>query len=316
MTFQKDITNDPKYISVLDHGFVGLVDHMGSDNAIVQAARVSYGTGTKSVREDRSLIRYLLRHKHTSPFEMCQIKLHLKLPILVMRQLVRHRTASLNEYSGRYSEMTDEFYVPEIAQLKPQSTTNKQGRSGEISTKDAKSVQTLIREASENNYLIYKTLLGGNVEVVGDAGSEDVSGTDLSSGFPGLARELARSVLPVNNYTELYWTQNLHNMFHMLRLRMDGHAQWEIQEFARAIYELIQPLFPAACEAFDDYVVNASYLSGMETILLKDILALDYGDTLAEKVDALILGYPTPDAFFEHYRLTKRELDEFLNNWK
>lgn len=265
MTLQREVENDPKYKKVLDHGFVGLVDHMGNDNAIVQAARVSYGLGTKSVNEDRGLIRYLVRHKHTSPLEMCEVKLHIKLPIFVMRQLVRHRTSSLNEYSARYSVLTDEMYIPNIENIKPQSKTNKQGRAGDLVQSDAEAVQELIGKATNYSYRVYQTLLNEH---------EDVN-EYFSEEFPaqGVARELARTVMPVAGYTELYWKQNLHNLFHMLKLRDDSHAQWEIQEFARAIYELVKPLFPIACEAYEDYIKNSATLSRMDQELLHEVIS-------------------------------------------
>jgi thymidylate synthase (FAD) len=249
-----DFEKDKNYIPVLDHGFVGLVDHMGSDNAIVQAARVSYGAGTKQVQDDRNLIRYLMRHEHTTPFEMCEVKFHIKLPIFVMRQLVRHRTASMNEYSARYSVLTDEFYIPELEQIQKQSTTNKQGREdSEWDWQDKRNVQHAFQRSFHNAYKEYASLLG----------KED----------NGLARELARSVLPVGGYTELYWKANLKNFLHMARLRMDPHAQWEIREFAGAMYDLVKPLFPEACSAFEDYAVNSVKLSAGEYELVKNLIS-------------------------------------------
>ncbi len=304
MTLQKEVINNEKYVPVLDHGFVGLVDVMGSDSAIVQAARVSYGDGTKTLREDRGLIRYLVRHKHTSPLEMCEVKLHIKLPIFVMRQLVRHRTSSLNEYSARYSVLTDEMYVPEIENIKPQSKTNKQGRDGTLNVEDAQKVQELIRNSNEASYVIYKTLLG---ELV----------SDFSDEFPenGISREIARTVMPVAGYTELYWKQNLHNLFHMLKLREDSHAQWEIQEFARAIFKLVQPHFPIACEAYEDYIKNSVTLSGMERDLLNDIIVysnknnVSFGNAFAHMIDS----HGGEKALCEVYRLTQREIGELRN---
>jgi len=301
MTLQSDVIGNDRYIPVLDHGFVGLVDHMGSDSAIVNAARVSYGNGTKSVREDRGLIRYLVRHKHTSPLEMVEVKLHLKLPIFVMRQLVRHRTSSLNEYSGRYSVLTDEFYVPNVENIKPQSTTNKQGRGGQLSVEDAAEAHMMIQQATSDAYDVYTQLLG---EVKNDEYSED---------FQGITRELARTVMPVAGYTELYWKQNLHNLFHMLKLREDSHAQWEIQEFARAIYRLIQPLFPAACEAYEDYIRDAKTLSGMEVNLLQSVInrSDELGITFAEAFQGTVEDFASDTEFLDHFRLSKRELIEF-----
>jgi thymidylate synthase (FAD) len=259
-----DFEKDKNYIPVLDHGFVGLVDHMGSDNAIVQAARVSYGAGTKQVQDDRNLIRYLMRHEHTTPFEMCEVKFHIKLPIFVMRQLVRHRTASMNEYSARYSVLTDEFYIPELEQIQKQSTTNKQGREdSEWDWQDKRNVQHAFQRSFHNAYKEYASLLG----------KEDA----------GLARELARSVLPVGGYTELYWKANLKNFLHMARLRMDLHAQWEIREFAGAMYDLVKPLFPEACSAFEDYAVNSVKLSAGEYELVKSLISKEKWSTMIEK---------------------------------
>lgn len=299
MTLQKEIKNDPKYIEILDHGFVGLVDHMGSDSAIVQAARVSYGDGTKTVMEDRGLIRYLIRHKHTSPIEMCEVKLHIKLPIFIMRQLVRHRTASLNEYSGRYSVMTDEFYVPELENIKPQSLDNKQGRNGSFTIEDAIVIQNKIRESNDSTYKVYESLIG----------NEEDPGYNL-------AREISRTVLPVSNYTELYWKQDLKNLFHLLRLRLDPHAQWEIQVLSQAIYDLIQPLFPIACEAFEDYERQSATFSRMELNLLKDIMSTYKGGVHGFIEDKMSHDNLTETSFAKQYGMTKRELTEFISRFK
>jgi thymidylate synthase (FAD) len=280
-----DFTTDKNYIPVLDHGFVGLVDHMGDDSAIAQAARVSYGKGTKSVQTDRGLIRYLMRHEHTTPFEMCEVKFHLKLPIFVMRQLVRHRTASLNEYSARYSEITDEFYLPHPENLKPQSTTNKQGRDGELTDEQRAHVVADQLEAWDHSYNIYKQHIDSF----------------------GLARETARAILPVGGYTECYWKANLKNFLHMARLRMDSHAQWEIQEFARAMYELAKPHFPMACEAFEDYSVDAVKISKQEISLLKRLMKSSWED--------LVDNYRTEDTIAKEYGLSKRELEDFKKTW-
>jgi len=287
MTLRSDIdfTTDKNYVPVLDHGFVGLVDHMGDDSAIAQAARVSYGKGTKSVQTDRGLIRYLMRHEHTTPFEMCEVKFHLKLPIFVMRQLVRHRTASLNEYSARYSEITDEFYLPNPENLKPQSTTNKQGRDGELTDEQRAHVVADQLEAWDHSYNIYKQ----HIDSV------------------GLARETARAILPVGGYTECYWKANLKNFLHMARLRMDSHAQWEIQEFSRAMYELAKPHFPIACEAFEDYSVDAIKISKQEVSLLKRLMKSSWED--------LITNYRAEDVIRTEYGLSKRELEDFKKSW-
>jgi thymidylate synthase (FAD) len=311
MTTVNDIENDPRYIKVLNSGFVGVVDHMGSDAAIVQAARVSYGDGTKSVREDRALIRYLVRHKHTSPLEMVEVCLHIKTPIFVMRQLVRHRTANLNEYSGRYSVMTDEFYIPELENIKPQSTDNKQGRNGQLSACEQQYFQSNMKTHCQISYDLYQKLLEPVQYGIESCPEGDPAGV-------GMARELARTILPLSNYTELYWKQDLHNLFNMLRLRSDSHAQWEIQEYARAIYDLIQPLFPEACGAYEDYIRDSATLSSMEIKLMRDLLEEpDKGDIqfrVGMMIKVNFLG--DQKAMLAHYRLTKRELDEFIANWK
>ena len=298
MTTLKDISvTDTRYVKVLDKGFVGLIDHMGSDDAVVQAARVSYGTGTKKVREDRGLIRYLMRHEHTTPFEMCEVKFHIRLPIFVMRQLIRHRTASVNEYSGRYSVMTDEFYVPKTIEL--QSTTNKQGREGLYSEAETSGFRDIMNDMHTKAYETYEQFI-----------EED------------MARETARAILPVSNYTETYWKCNLKNFLHMAWLRMDSHAQWEIRMFADAMYGLVQPLFPAVCEAFEDYKLNAVRLSSMEVKLTKVI----FGDYMENWDDYITDWYEMPDMSPESveqaekrickdFGLSKRELEEFKKKW-
>ena len=240
-----------KAFKVLDHGFIRLVDYMGSDAAIVQAARVSYGKGTKKVSQDRELIRYLLGHRHTSPFEMVEFKFHIKLPIFVARQWIRHRSASVNEYSGRYSVMKQEFYRPEREEIRFQSAVNRQGRSDEE-----------VPEVLKENFLSH---LG-------------VSQQDLYEkyhGFveAGLARELERINLPLSLYTEWYWKIDLHNLFHFLRLRMDSHAQKEIRLYAQVMAEMVKAVCPIAYEAFLDYIVNAVTFSVQELASLGESLA-------------------------------------------
>ena len=235
-----------------EHGFVRLIDVMGDDNCIADAARVSYGKGTRTASDNRALIRYLVRHKHTSPLEMVEVKFHLKLPIFIMRQLVRHRTASLNEYSGRYSIMTDDCYEPSDDYIKPQSQTNKQGRDGEFSYAWKSSYKQKIKGAITKSLIAYKFLIGTESALHG-----------------GLTRELARTVLPVSNYTECYWKIDLHNFFHFCRLRMDSHAQQEIQDYAKVMYEMVKPLVPIASEAFEDYSLNSMSLSRMEWDVIK-----------------------------------------------
>lgn len=237
------------YIKIHDHGFVGLVDHMGSDAAIVEAARVSYQTGTKATRTDRALIRYLMRHKHTSPFEMCEVKLHLRAPIFVLRQWIRHRTANVNEESGRYSEVREMFFSPALGDLAPQSLDNKQGREGEFPLHKQKAIRNVIEANNEYSYASYKALL-----------AED------------LARELARVTLPLTTYSSLYWKIDLHNLLHFLTLRTDSHAQKEIRDYADAILDIIRPLFPYAVEAWEDYQQQSKMLSRMDLDLLAALI--------------------------------------------
>jgi len=221
-------------IPCLDKGFIRLVDSMGTDDSIVQAARVSYGKGTKKLSQDRGLIRYLMRHKHTTPFEMVEFKFHAKMPIFVARQWVRHRTATINEYSLRYSEVRDDFYIPNIDDIHFQSTINKQGRAETAVSDELKNrVISHFEEISKRSFELYSEM-------------NEV----------GIARELARAILPVNFYTEWYWKNDLHNTFHFLRLRMDSHAQYEIRVYANAMAEIIQKIVPVAFEAFEDYVLN------------------------------------------------------------
>jgi len=295
-----DFEKDKNYIKYLDHGFVGLVDTMGSDEAIVQAARVSYGDGTKGTRNDRALIRYLVKHRHTSPLEMCEVKFHLKMPIFVMRQHVRHRTANLNEYSGRYSIMSDEFYVPDKANLKPQSAINKQGRDGTLIPLEETMCYNTIKRIGQENYNDYLSLLGEN--------PNDNYNID-SNLRQGLSRELARAVLPLNNYTELYWKIDLNNFFHYVKLRADYHAQWEIQELARAMYSLIVDKFPLACEAYEDYIENATTVSRMEKDLIKRIMS-------SKRWLDVQQDYRTEELLAENYGMSKRELTEFIDKWK
>ena len=244
-----------KEIKIHQHGFVRLVDIMGSDGDIADAARVSYGKGTRAVSDNRNLIRYLVRHKHTSPLEMASVKFHLKLPIFVMRQLVRHRTAKLNEYSGRYSVMSDDCYVPEPEYIQPQSLSNKQGRDGILSDGWKGKYRDIITAIQVKTEIAYKLLLA----------NESVE-------HGGLSRELARTVLPVSNYTECYWKIDLHNFFHFCKLRMDSHAQKEIQDYAVPMFEMVKPHFPLATEAFEDYSLNSVTLSRMEKNILNHVL--------------------------------------------
>jgi thymidylate synthase (FAD) len=237
-------------IPVLDHGFVRLVDYLGGDDRIVQSARVSYGAGTKTVRQDRALIHYLMQHRHTSPFEQVQLTFHTKMPVFVARQWVRHRTARLNEISGRYSVMADEFYVPDPDQVSYQSASNKQGRSGPLPADEAASIIATMTEAQRRAYAEYEALLG-----------------------QGVARELARVNLPISLYTEWYWQIDLHNLFHFLALRLDPHAQYEIRVYAEAMARCAQAVAPMAYEAFEEHVRGALTFSRTEAAALADLLA-------------------------------------------
>ena len=261
-------------------GFVKLLDVMGSDEEVENSARISYGEGTRKVNQTRNLIRYLMRHKHTSPFEMCEVKFHLKLPIFIMRQLVRHRTANLNEYSGRYSVMSNEFYLPEGDYLAKQSTTNSQGR-GEVLEQQGL-LQFEFNRIYDGASIAYQVLL-----------EEDLS------------REVARAVLPVANYTECIWKIDLHNFFHFVKLRSDDHAQREIRDYADAMYELVKPNFPICCEAFEDYIQGATTFSKQEMGVIGELL--EYADT-----KAALAGMRVEGAGVLESKLGKRETKEFL----
>ena len=290
-----------KLFNVLDHGFVRVVDYMGTDQAIVQAARVSYGEGTKNLRADEGLIRYLLRHRHTTPFEMCELKLHVKMPIFVARQWIRHRTANVNEYSGRYSVMSEEFYLPDETWLRdslrrqkdeskktddlftdaPQATLqstaeqsqhNKQGRGALLSERDALVFLDKIRKASKASYRVYRKLLG-------DGNSA------------ALARELARIVLPLNMYTEWYWKCDVHNLLHFLALRLHPHAQYEIRVYAEEIYRIMSGWLPITARAFADYRLES----------------VDLSKGQKQAVQMLLQG-ETPD--YEALGLSEREIKE------
>lgn len=252
-----------KEFKVLNHGFVRLVDYMGGDESIVQAARVSYGKGTKTVSEDRTLIRYLMRHQHTTPFEMMEFKFHIKLPIFVARQWIRHRTANVNEYSGRYSIMPEEFYVPDEEVIKFQSNSNKQGRdSEEVPPEIRRRVLEILLDEQKAAFQGYQEMLNYNI-----------------------ARELARINLPLSLYTQWYWKIDLHNLFHFLKLRMDKHAQYEIRVYAEKMAEIVKAVVPMAYEAFEDYVLNSVTFSKNELLILKKYLPENLDETELEKLD-------------------------------
>lgn len=307
MTTWEQVADDSRYTKVLDKGFVGLIDHMGSDQAIVQAARVSYGEGTKSVNEDRGLIRYLLRHAHSTPFEMVEFKFHLKMPIFVMRQHVRHRMASINEYSGRYSVMTDEFYIPEQTRIQAQSSDNKQGSAGQLAGQELEMALNTIQRVSAESYLDYLSLIN------------DPNGRDYNLGErQGLARELARMVLPVNNYTELYWKIDLKNLFHYLNLRIDSHAQHEIQQLALPIAEHVKHICPIAWEAFEDYWQQATTVSRLEKNLLQELINFSNVQSVsfAESYETMIQTAGSKAQLQTQFGMSKRELAEFEKQWK
>ena len=250
-------------LPVLDHGFVRVIDYMGDDSAVVQAARVSYGTGTRKVREDTGLIRYLLRHRHTTPFEMCEIKFHVKLPIFVARQWIRHRTANVNEYSARYSILDNEFYLPAPEHLAAQSTANRQGRGKVLEGAEAARVLDVLRDDAERAHAHYVEML-----------NEDDDGEVIDDSRTGLARELARMNLSLGFYTQWYWKTDLHNLLHFLSLRADNHAQYEIRAYADVMLEkVLKAWVPSTYAAFMDYAYGAVSLSAPALVVVKRLLA-------------------------------------------
>ncbi len=249
-------------IPVLDHGLVRVIDYMGDDAAIVQAARVSYGKGTKKVSDDAGLIKYLLRHRHTTPFEMCEIKFHIKLPIFIARQWIRHRTANVNEYSARYSMLDREFYIPAEDQLAAQASNNRQGRGDLLSGEEAARVLDLLKSDAEKTYDHYVEML-----------NEDEEGNIIDKNRDGLARELARMNLTLNAYTQWYWKIDLHNLLHFLLLRADSHAQYEIRVYAEAILETVKRWVPTAHDAFMEYRVGGVGLSAKALEVVKKLIA-------------------------------------------
>jgi thymidylate synthase (FAD) len=260
-------------LPVLDHGFVRVVDYMGDDGAIVQAARVSYGRGTRKVSEDRGLIHYLMRHRHSTPFEMCEIKLHVKLPIFVARQWIRHRTANVNEYSARYSILDNEFYLPAPAQLAAQSAANRQGRGEVLEGREAEHVLELLREDSRRQHAHYMEML-----------NEAEDGAAIDAGRSGLARELARMGLTLNFYTQWYWKVDLHNLMHFLSLRADAHAQYEIRVYAEAMLEVMRHWVPLCHDAFLQHRLQAVILSAAALAAVKRMIA---GERLTQETSGL-----------------------------
>ncbi len=253
---------------VLDHGLVRVIDYMGDDAAITQAARVSYGRGTRAVQNDEGLIRYLMRHWHSTPFEMCEVKFHVKLPVFVARQWIRHRTANVNEYSARYSILDREFYIPAPEHLAAQSTVNNQGRGELLDGAEAARVLDILREDAMRAYDHYEDML-----------SQD--------GQKGLARELARMNLPANVYTQWYWKIDLHNLFHFLRLRADAHAQYEIRAYAEVMCGIVRDWVPLAYAAFEDYRLGGATLSGKAMEVLKRRLG---GEAVTQETSGMSKG--------------------------
>ena len=249
-------------VPVLDHGFVRVIDYMGDDGAVVQAARVSYGRGTRKVSEDRGLIHYLMRHRHSTPFEMCEIKFHVKLPIFVARQWIRHRTANVNEYSARYSILDNEFYVPAPEQLAAQSAANRQGRGDLLQGEEAAEVLAMLRDDAARNYDHYAAML-----------NEREDGSAIDPARQGLARELARMNLTLGFYTQWYWKIDLYNLMHFLSLRADPHAQYEIRVYADAMVEMLRRWVPLTAEAFEEYRLHAASLSKSGLAVVKRLLA-------------------------------------------
>jgi thymidylate synthase (FAD) len=257
-----------KAIPVLDHGFVRVIDYMGDDAAICQAARVSYGKGTKSVQNDEGLIRYLMRHWHSTPFEMCEVKLHVKLPVFVARQWIRHRTANVNEYSARYSILDREFYIPAPEHLAAQSVVNNQGRGEQLTGEEAARVLEFLKADSARAYDHYEEMISQEEQ-------------------QGLARELARMNLPANIYTQWYWKVDLHNLFHFLRLRADAHAQYEIRVYADAICDVVADWVPAAYKAFADYRMGGATLSATALDCIRRMVK---GETVTQENSGMSKG--------------------------
>ena len=270
-------------IPILDHGFVRVIDYMGDDTSIVQAARVSYGKGTKQVSTDSGLIKYLMRHWHSTPFEMCEIKYHIKLPIFIARQWIRHRTANVNEYSARYSILDKEFYLPSKENLAAQSKSNRQGRGDILTGDQANEVLNLLKNDAERTYDNYETML-----------NQRYDGSTIDENKSGLARELARMNLTLNTYTQWYWKTDLLNLMNFLRLRADSHAQYEIRAYADVMLDTLKKWVPITYEAFMDYRVGGTEVSSKGKKIIKDLIS-------GKKIDIASSG------------LSKREWNELMN---
>ena len=275
-----------KPIEVLDHGFIRVIDYMGDDSSIVQSARVSYGKGTKKISNDKGLIKYLMRHRHSTPFEMCEIKFHIKLPIFIARQWIRHRTANVNEYSARYSILDKEFYIPSAENLAAQSAINNQGRGDALTDDEASNVIQILKKDAEQTYSNYETLL-----------NESSEGNIIDESKSGIARELARMNLTLNTYTQWYWKIDLNNLLHFLALRADDHAQYEIRVYADAMLDIVKKWVPLTYEAFEDYRIGGTELSAKEVNLMRKLLR-------GEKVS------------FEEEGLSKREWSELQRKFE
>ena len=272
-------------LPVLDHGFVRVVDYMGDDSSVVQSARVSYGKGTKKVSTDSGLIKYLMRHRHSTPFEMCEIKYHVKLPIFVARQWIRHRTANVNEYSARYSILDKEFYLPTKENLAAQSKNNRQGRGDLINGKQADDILKILKEDAEKSYNDYETIL-----------NERYDGTIINENQKGLARELARMNLTLNTYTQWYWKTDLLNLLNFLSLRADDHAQYEIRAYADVMIDSLKRWVPITYESFMDYRVGGMELSSKGKSVISKMIK-------GESCD------------FENSKLSKREWNELMQSF-
>ena len=273
-------------IEVLDHGFIRVIDYMGDDSSIVQSARVSYGKGTKKISNDKGLIKYLMRHRHSTPFEMCEIKFHIKLPIFIARQWIRHRTANVNEYSARYSILDKEFYIPSAENLAAQSAINNQGRGDALTDDEASNVIQILKKDAEQTYSNYETLL-----------NESSEGNIIDESKSGIARELARMNLTLNTYTQWYWKIDLNNLLHFLALRADDHAQYEMRVYADAMLDIVKKWVPLTYEAFEDYRIGGTELSAKEVNLMRKLLK-------GEKVS------------FEEEGLSKREWSELQRKFE
>lgn len=293
MTRLAQVANDERYTPLLDHGFVALLDHMGSDQSIEFATRQSYGEGTRAISDTRNLLRYLVRHMHTSPIEMGEVQFHLKLTIAMARQFLRHRTANVNEYSARYSILTDEFYMPASDRLALQSTDNKQGSGEEAAPEVQARMIEVMDQSFGNSFENYNELLG-----------------------LGMSRETARNVMPVGGYTEMVWKCDLKNFLHFIRLRLDPHAQAEIRQMAQIMYDKVKPLFPLLCEAFEDYTLNGANLSIFEIEVLQNIVK---GLAAGLNIDPADLLRREFEGYKQHHhrgdRISKREIAEFVNKF-